>query len=68
MGTYKNSINDLKFHGIPYRTFINADGDMIIRYNEYGEDYTDEVYAADGSLICVVDVTDGYVHIQGGDN
>ena len=66
MSDYKGSINSLKFHGVPYRTFINDNAEMVIRYNEYGDDYTDEVYATDGSLICIVDVEEGHTNIQGG--
>ena len=66
MTDYQSSINSLKFHGVPYRTFINDEADMVIRYNEYGDDYTDEVYDAVGALIRVVDVQDGNTHIQGG--
>ena len=62
---YRQSINSLKFHGVPYRTFINADSDMVIRYNEYGDDYTEEVYSPVGTLIRVIDVEDGNTHIQG---
>ena len=66
MSDYRRSINSLKFHGIDYRTFINDDAEMVIRYNEYGEDYTEEVYDPAGTLIRVVDFEDGYTHIQGG--
>lgn len=66
MTDYRRSINSLRFHGIIYRTFINEDTEMIIRYNEYGEDYTDEVYDPAGTLIRIVDFEDGYTHIQGG--
>lgn len=59
MSDYKSSINSLKFHGVPYRTFINDNAEMIIRYNEYGEDYTDEVYDTIGNLIRIVDFEDG---------
>ena len=50
MTDYRRSIKSLRFHGIIYRTFINEDAEMIIRYNEYGEDYTDEVYDPAGTL------------------
>lgn len=66
MTDYKRSINDLRFEGIKHRTFINDDGEMVLRYNEYGKDYTDEVYDPAGNLIRVVDFEDGYAHIQGG--
>lgn len=64
---YKRSIANLNFYGVPHRTFINAEAEMVIRYNEYGADYTEEVYAPNGSLLRVVDVQDGYKHIQGGE-
>jgi hypothetical protein len=54
------------FYGVDYRTFINDNAEMVIRYNEYGHDYTDEVYDPAGTLIRVVDVENGYTHIQGG--
>lgn len=60
------SIKSLTYHGVPYRVFVGDNAEIVVCYNEYGDDHTDEVYAADGSLIRVVDVTDGYVHIQGG--
>ena len=66
MTAFMRSIQSLNYHGVPYRVLLSDNNEVVIRYNEYGEDYTDEVYAADGSLIRVVDVTDGYVHIQGG--
>lgn len=66
MTDYQSSINSLKFHGVPHRTFINDEADMVIRYNEYGDDYTEEVYDAVGTLIRVVDFEDGYTNIQGG--
>ena len=67
MTDYKRSINDLKFHGVDHRTFINDDAEMVIRYNEYGDDYTEEVYDTVGTLIRVIDVEDGNTHIQGGE-
>ena len=67
MSDYQCSINSLQFYGVPHRTFINAEAEMVIRYNEYGDDYTDEVYDTTGTLIRVVDVQDGYTHIQGGE-
>lgn len=66
MTDYKHSINDLRFNGVQYRTFINDNAELVIRYNEYGDDYTEEVYDATGTLIRVVDVQDGHTHIQGG--
>jgi hypothetical protein len=60
--SYKSSINSLKFDGVPYRTFINDNAEMVIRYNEYGEDYTDEVYDTTGKLIRVVDFKDGEMY------
>lgn len=66
MSDYKKSIADLKFHGVPYRTFINDDADMVVRYNEYGEDYTEEVYNSAGYLVRIIDVQDGNITIQGG--
>lgn len=62
--SYRRSINSLRFQGVPYRTYIDEKGDMIIRYNEYGDDYTEEVYDTVGTLIRVIDVEDGYIHIQ----
>lgn len=62
MSDYRKSINSLKFYGVPYRTFINAEADMVIRYNEYGDDYTEEVYDTMGVLIRIVDVQDGYTY------
>ena len=64
MSDYRKSINSLKFYGVPFRTFINDDANMIIRYNEYGDDYTDEIFDATGHLIQIVDFEDGYMHIQ----
>lgn len=64
MTDYQASINSLKFWGVPFRTFINDDGDKVIRYNEYGADYTDEIFDGVGNLIKVVDFEDGYIHIQ----
>lgn len=66
MSDYRRSINSLKFYGVDHRTFINDDAEMVIRYNEYGENYTDEVYDTTGTLIRIVDFEDGYTHIQGG--
>ena len=63
---YKKSIEQLKFYGVPYRTFINDNADMVIRYNEYDKDYTDEIYDSIGNLIQIVDVENGNIHIQGG--
>jgi hypothetical protein len=64
MTAFRKSINALKFEGVPYRTFINDNADMVIRYNEYGENYTDEVYDSTGTLMQIIDVQDGYKHIQ----
>jgi len=59
MSDYKSSINCLKHQGVTYRTFINDNAEMVIRYNEYGDDYTDEVYDTTGKLIRIVDFEDG---------
>jgi hypothetical protein len=59
MSDYKSSINCLKHQGVTYRTFINDNAEMVIRYNEYGDDYTDEVYDTIGKLIRIVDFEDG---------
>lgn len=64
MTDYKRSINALKFEGISYRTFINDDANMVIRYNEFDKNYTDEIYDATGKLLCVIDFEDGNMHIQ----
>ena len=54
MTDYRRSIADLKFYGVPYRTFTNDNAELVIRYNEYGDDYTEEVYDATGSLIRII--------------
>jgi hypothetical protein len=56
MTAFMHSIQTLNTFGVPYRVLINADNELVIRYNEYGEDYTDEVYAADGTLLQTVEV------------
>lgn len=56
MTAFMRSIQTLNNFGVPYRVLINADNELVIRYNEYGEDYTDEVYAADGTLIQTLEV------------
>lgn len=61
MTDFMQSIQSLNHHGIDYRILISANDEIIIRYNEYGIEHTDEVYAADGSLIHIVEVV-----IQGG--
>lgn len=64
MTDYKQSINALKFEGISYRTFINDDADMVIRYNEFDKNYTDEIYDTTGKLLCVIDFEDGNMYVQ----
>ena len=65
MTDYRKTINSLKFWGVPFRTFINDDGDKVIRYNEYSDtDYTDEIFNGVGKLIQIVDYENGEVHIQ----
>ena len=58
---YKRSIYAFRFEGIPYRTFINDDADMVIRYNEFDNHYTDEIYDATGKFLSVIDFEDGKV-------
>lgn len=56
MTAFMCSIQTLNTFGVPYRVLISADTELVIRYNEYGENYTDEVYAADGTLLRTVEV------------
>lgn len=65
MTAFMNSIQTLNHQGVPYRTLINANT-IIVRYNEYGDDRTDEVYASNGTLLGIVDICDGSINIQGG--
>lgn len=51
---FMESIETLNRYGVPYRIFINSNNQIVIRYNEYGEDYTDEIYDAAGNLIQTV--------------
>lgn len=60
MSDYKRNINSLKFNGVQYRTFINDDAEMVIRYNEHNGNYTDEVYDPAGNLVRI----DEYTHTQ----
>lgn len=48
---FMNSIETLNRYGVPYRIFINSDAEIVVRYNEYGQDYTDEVFDSIGNLI-----------------
>ena len=64
MTAFMQCINTMNYYGVPYRTLIN-DNTIVVRYNEYGDDYTEEVFAADGSPIRVVDVFNGKVNIGG---
>lgn len=64
MSDYKRNINSLKFNGIQYRTFINDNAEMVIRYNEYGENYTDEVYDPAGNLVRIIDFNDKNTYTQ----
>ena len=56
MTDFMHSIQNLNNFGVPYRVLVNADNELVIRYNEYGKDYTDEVYAADGTLLKTLEV------------
>lgn len=66
MTDYKRHIISLKADGIPYRTFINDGGNMVIRYSEHNDDYTELMFDPAAKLIQVISVDDGYTHIQGG--
>ena len=56
MTAFMRSIQTLNNFGVPYRVLVNANAELVIRYNEYAEDYTDEVYAADGTLLQTIEV------------
>ena len=64
MSDYRKFINELKFEGIPFKTFINDDGDMVVRLNEYDDDYTEIIYDGVGNCIRCIDVFEGEVYIQ----
>lgn len=55
---FMSSIETLNRYGVPYRIFINSNNQIVIRYNEYGTDYTDEVYSSVGDLIQTKEVQD----------
>ena len=61
---YKTFTEDLRFDGIPFRTFINDDADMVIRYNENNGDYSEAIYNGTGELIRCIDVINGETYIQ----
>lgn len=56
MSDYRRSINSLNFYGVPYRTFTNDKAELVIRYNEYDNDYTEEVYDTTGTLLIFKEV------------
>ena len=58
MTAFMSSIQTLNHQGVPYRILINGNT-IIIRYNEYGDDRTDEVYSPDGTLLSVIDIQGG---------
>lgn len=68
MTDYRHTINDLRYEGIHYRTFINDDGNMVIRHSEHDGDYEELIFNPAAKLIQVISVDDGYKHIQGGNN
>ena len=56
---FMSSIETLNRYGVPYRIFINSNNQIVIRYNEYDTDYTDEVYNSVGDLIQTVETFKG---------
>lgn len=63
MTDYRRCINSLKHQGIAYRTFTNDKTEMVIRYNEYGDSYSDVVCDTTGKLIRIVDFEDGDMYV-----
>ena len=64
MSDYRKMINTLKHEGVLHRTFINDAGEMVIRYNECGEDYTEDIFNGVGKLVKIIDVQEDSVYIQ----
>ena len=56
---FMESIDTLNRYGVPYRIFINSNAEIVIRYNEYGTDYTDEVFNSVGNLIRTIETFKG---------
>lgn len=63
MSDFKKTVADFRYNGIKHKAFINEKGEMIIRYNENGENYTEDVFDGIGRLIQVVDVQDGSKYV-----
>ena len=59
MTDYKRITDSLKRQGVTYRTFVNDNAETVIRYNEYGDAYTEVVCATTGKLILIVEFEDG---------
>jgi hypothetical protein len=71
---YQRTIIGLRADGIQYVTFINDDGNMVIRHNSdfvydaNAKNYEELIYNPAAKLIKVVSVENNYTHVQGGED
>jgi hypothetical protein len=64
MSGYRQTIANLKREGVCYRAFINEYGEMVVRYNDNNNNYTEEIFDGVGKLIDIITVQDNETFSQ----